>query len=89
MPEMMTIGERNFNFLKLGGAMYGYIRQDDDLLRRFKGPLPRGNSAHEPIPDEDLQEAIDKYYELRGWDEYGPTDAKLIQLDMKEGIGLI
>lgn len=53
MPEMMTIGERNFNFFKLGGAIYGYLRKDDDLSRRLKGPLPRDSGANEPTPDED------------------------------------
>jgi aldehyde:ferredoxin oxidoreductase len=56
------------------------------LLRE---PLPRGNSAHQAIPEDVLQGAIDEYYKLRGWDDYGPTDEKLAQLDMRDFIGLI
>ena len=89
VPEMMEIGERNFNLLKLASGAQGYRRKYDDLPRRLKEPLPRGNSADEPIPDEVLQGAIDEYYDLRGWDEFGPVDEKLIQLNMKNLIGVI
>lgn len=89
VPEMLLIGERNFNMLKLAAARQGYTRNDDDLPARLREPLPRGNSAHEAIPEDVLQGAIDEYYKLRGWDDYGPTDEKLAQLDMRRFIGLI
>ena len=89
VAEMLLIGERNFNMLKLAAAQTGYTRKDDDLPARLKKPLPRGNSAHESIPDDVLQGAIDEYYMLRDWDDYGPTDEKLAQLNMREFIGLI
>ncbi|MCK4682453.1 hypothetical protein KAT59_05475 [Candidatus Bipolaricaulota bacterium] len=41
------------------------------------------------MPEDVLQGAIDEYYKLRGWDDYGPTDEKLAQLDMRKFIGLI
>jgi aldehyde:ferredoxin oxidoreductase len=85
--EMLLIGERNFNLLKLAAAQQGYTRNDDDLPKRLKEALPRGNSAGESIPDDVLQSAIDEYYMLRDWDKYGPTDEKLAQLDMKEFVG--
>jgi aldehyde:ferredoxin oxidoreductase len=84
---MLLIGERNFAMLKIAAAQQGYTRSNDDLPQRLKEPLPRGNSAGAPIPDDVLQKAIDEYYHLRGWDEIGPTDEKLVQLDMKEFIG--
>lgn len=87
--EMLLIGERNFNMLKIAAAKEGYTRKDDDLPQRLKEPLPRGNSANEPIPDEVLQRVIDEYYELRGWDEYGPRDEKLKQLNMEEFMGFV
>ncbi len=87
--EMLLIGERNYDMLKIAAAQQGYTRKDDDLPQRFKGPLPRGGSANESIPDAALQESIDRYYELRGFDNYGPTDEKLKQLNMKEFIGFI
>jgi len=88
--EMLLIGERNFNMLKLAAAQQGYTRKDDDLPKRLKEALPtRDNSAGESISDDALQSAIDEYYRLRGWDKYGPTDEKLVQLDMKEFVGFI
>ena len=89
VSEMLLIGERNFNLLKLSAAEQGYRRTDDGLPERLLGPLPRGGSSGRPIPNEMLQENIDEYYKLRGWDSYGPTDQKLTQLDMEEFKGFI
>ena len=87
VSEMLFIGERNFNMLKLASIQQGYTRKDDDLPERLKESLPRGNNAGDPIPDNDLQKAIDEYYILRGWKEHGPTEEKLTQLGMKEFLG--
>jgi aldehyde:ferredoxin oxidoreductase len=84
VTEMLLIGERNYNLLKIGAALHGYTRKDDDLPERLKRALPRGNSADDPIPTETLQKSIDDYYELRGWDEWGPTREKLKSLGMEE-----
>ena len=89
VPEMLLFGERNFNLLKLAAAQHGYTREDDDVPQRLKEPLPNGNSKGEFIPNNILQQQIDEYYRLRGWDKYGPTDEKLIQLDMGEFLGMI
>jgi aldehyde:ferredoxin oxidoreductase len=87
VPEMLAIGERNFNLLKIAAAINGYDRTHDGLPKRLQEPLPRGNSAGAPIPEEVLQQQIDAYYELRGWDDLGPTDQTLRRLDMAEFIG--
>jgi len=85
--EMLEIGERNFNLLKIAAAENGYTRQHDDLPARLKEALPRGNSANAPIPDDVLQSQIDEYYALRGWDDFGPTEETLIRLGMGEFTG--
>lgn len=82
--DMITIGERNFNLLKLLAAREGYSRKDDGLPSRFEQPLPRGASAGEAIPKSVLQSYIDEYYKARGWNEYGPTEARLNKLDLAE-----
>jgi aldehyde:ferredoxin oxidoreductase len=87
VPEMLLIGERNYNLLKIGAAINGYSRKDDDLPVRLKQALPHGNSANDPIPTETLQGIIDEYYRLRGWNDYGPTAEKLKSLSMDEFIG--
>ena len=82
--EMITIGERNFNLLKLLAVREGYSRKDDGLPSRFEQPLPRGASAGESIPKDVLQSHIDEYYKVRGWNEYGPTEAQLKKLGIPE-----
>ena len=90
VPEMLLIGERTFNLLKLAAAQQGYTREDDTLPARFlHDPLPDGASKGEIVSEEKLQQAIDEYYELRGWDHFGPTDQKLTELDMSEFAGSI
>ncbi len=87
--EWQLIGERNYVIRKIMSAWDGYTRADDDLPPRFKTPLPRGGSAGRPITDRQLQAAIDEWYELRGFDSCGPTDAKLAELGLGELRGLI
>jgi aldehyde:ferredoxin oxidoreductase len=89
VPEMLLIGERAFNLLKIAAAQQGYTREDDRLPSRFLSPLPDGASKGEAVSEEKLRKAIDEYYELRGWDRFGPTDKKLEELDMLDFVGLI
>jgi len=87
--EMLAIGERNYSIRKIISAYSGYTRSDDDLPPRLKEPLRGGAVEGENIPDDVLQSAIDEYYRLRGFDQYGPTDEKLDQLNLPELKGLI
>jgi len=83
------IGERNVVIRKIMTAWDGYTRADDDLPARFKAPLPGGPAAGRPIIHEEFHAAVDKWYRLRGYDAYGPTDEKLAELGLKELQGLI
>jgi len=87
--EMLEIGERNFNMLKIAAAGHGYSKWDDDLPQRLKQVLSDGKSANECIDDEILKKSINRYYELRGFDDLGPTDETLSYLKMDEFIGFI
>ncbi len=88
--QMQLIGERNYVIRKIISAYSGYRITDDCLPERLKCPLKdAGPSEGEMITDEALQSAIDEYYQLRGFDAYGPTDAKLRDLDLQELAGLI
>lgn len=82
--EMQRIGERNYNLLKLHSAREGFGREDDGLPARLKESLPRGESAEEPIDEDELQKTIDEYYRERGWKDNGPTSEKLNSLSMSE-----
>jgi len=87
--EMMRIGERNYLLRRVIAAMDGQRRESDNLPLRLKEALPDGPSAGERIDDRRLQEAIDAYYELRGMDDYGPTDERLRHLGLADLAGLI
>ena len=87
--EMLRIGERNYDLLKIAAAQQGYRREHDRLPERFHTPLPDGASRGELVDEEILQREIDTYYGLRRWDRFGPTDEKLKDLDMADLIGKI
>ncbi len=87
--EMVTIGERNYNLLRLLSAREGYRRSDDGLPSRFETPLSKGASAGESIPKNVLNKYIKEYYRIRGWSEWGPTKERLKDLDLEELISKI
>lgn len=82
--EMLKIGERNFLLLKLLAFRDGYTRNDDFLHKRFSDVLPRGGSEGQSISEEEMQEAIDEYYKIRGLTENGITKEKLEELDLSD-----
>ena len=89
-PEaMLEIGERNYALLRIHAARAGYTLDHDGLPKRFHEPLPRGASAGHPVDPDELKEAISTYYEVRGYDRYGPTDETLRRLGMDDLIGVI
>jgi len=92
--EMLRIGERNYILLKLHAARYGYTRKDDYLPPRLlesSPDLPEGANAvtEKGLSEQRLQEKIDEFYELRGFDRYGPTDQKLEDIGLHELKGTI
>jgi len=83
--EMLLIGERGYNLLKIGAAIAGYSKSDDDLPKRMKyHSFTEGPISGQKIPDEDLRSAIDTYYQIRGFDRLGPTNKTLEKLGMEE-----
>lgn len=86
--DMLTIGERNLNLLRLYSALVGYRKQDDRLPGRFHEPLPKGASSGRPIDRAEFQAELDAYYRERGWDEFGPTAERLRELGLGDLTGL-
>ena len=87
VEEMLRIGERNMALLRLYAGMVGYRRSDDRLPPRFHAPLPRGASAGNALDEELFRSEVACYYELCGWDDAGPTDARLHSLGMDDLAG--
>lgn len=78
--ELMDIGERIFNLKRMYLVRDGQSRKDDKLPPRMRKRRMTGGSANN-IPD--IDSMLDKYYELRGWDEFGiPTTETLERLDL-------
>jgi aldehyde:ferredoxin oxidoreductase len=81
--EIKWIGERTFNACRLFNAREGFSRQDDVLPDRVGEPMSRGPSKGSIISKQDMQEMLDRYYALRGWDANGiPTSEKLQSLEL-------
>jgi aldehyde:ferredoxin oxidoreductase len=83
--ELMTVGARRVNLMKVFNAREGLTRDDDKLSKRLHQPLKGGISDGLQITEEELEAAKDLYYRLAGWDvETGnPTAERLDEL----GIG--
>lgn len=84
LSEFLEIGERAVNLARAFTAREGFGRKDDTLPARFtrdplKSGLAKGNVAK-------IDEMIDRYYDICGWDENGmPTPDKLRSL----GLGFV
>jgi aldehyde:ferredoxin oxidoreductase len=81
VDEMMKIGERNFGLLRLFAEREGYSRADDDLPARLKERLADSGRY---VDEQELQKAIDDYYDIYGFEPYGPSNKRLEALGLKE-----
>ncbi len=80
--DIQKAGERLNNVARLFNIREGFTRQDDTFPKRIlTEPIKAGASKGEMISQADLDEMLDEYYEVRGWDRGGtPTAAKLKEL---------
>jgi len=83
--ELMKVGERRLNLMRVFNAREGFSRKDDRLPKKFfkalGGEGPTGGVA---IDRQEFEAALDTYYAIMGWSSDGlPTAAKLDDL----GIG--
>jgi aldehyde:ferredoxin oxidoreductase len=82
MFELMKVGERRLNLLRVFNAREGLDRKDDGLPAKFFQPLGgTGPTAGTALDRPEFEAALDLYYGLMGWDANGlPTHAKLVDL---------
>ncbi|MDI6851095.1 MAG: aldehyde ferredoxin oxidoreductase family protein [bacterium] len=83
--EYMLTGERIWNLTRLFNVREGISRKDDTLPPRImEEPSPVGPAEGKVITASILNEMLDEYYALRGWDQNGiPTDDTLRRLGLK------
>ncbi|MBA7697345.1 hypothetical protein ES703_106010 [subsurface metagenome] len=82
--EIQQIGERLNNIARLFNIGAGFTRKDDTFPKRLMTePIKAGASKGQLISQKDLDEMLDEYYAVRGWDKDGtPTAAKLKELGL-------
>jgi len=83
--ELMKVGERRLNMMRVFNAREGLDRKADRLPKKFfkalQGTGPTGGTAIDP---EKFEEALDLYYQLMGWTPDGiPTRAKMVDLGVE------
>ena len=87
--EMLRIGARNLALMRILSGRSGHRMEQDGLPPRFAEPMAKGASAGHPVDPQEMEAAIKTYYELRGYDSFGPTDEKLDALEMSDCVGRI
>ena len=82
MEEMLRTAERIFTLQRMVNVKYGIDRKDDKLpAAMFKASEDGGRAGKAP---HDFEEALDRYYDLRGWDNTGiPTHATVSSLGIE------
>jgi aldehyde:ferredoxin oxidoreductase len=78
--EFLRAGERIFNQKRLINVRRGYSGKDDTLPPRVMEKLLDLSDDEQKVPVA-VQEQLQEYYSLRGWDKEGiPTQEKLLEL---------
>jgi aldehyde:ferredoxin oxidoreductase len=82
--EIDKVGERRINMMRVFNSREGFDRQQDLIPDKLFKPLKGGVSDGWKLDKEEVEKAIDYYFELSGWDvESGlPKAEKLEELDL-------
>jgi aldehyde:ferredoxin oxidoreductase len=84
LDELMAVGARRLNLLRMFNAREGFDRTQDKLPKKFfKALSGTGPTAGIALTHEEIDSAIDEYYRLAGWTPNGiPTPETLKKLDL-------
>ncbi|MBK5107618.1 MAG: aldehyde ferredoxin oxidoreductase family protein [Anaerolineales bacterium] len=82
--ELQLLGERRLNMMRAFNAREGIDRRADVLPEKLFKPLKGGVSDGWKLDREEVEAALDKYFEFCGWDIGTgiPTREKLVELDL-------
>jgi aldehyde:ferredoxin oxidoreductase len=86
LDELMAVGERRLNMLRVFNAREGIDRKADKLPKKFfKALQGAGPTAGVALAEAEIDYALDKYYELSGWDKAtgNPTPETLRRLELE------
>jgi aldehyde:ferredoxin oxidoreductase len=85
LEELVKVGERRLNLLRVFNAREGFSRKEDGLPKKFfkslEGTGPTGQTALDPA---EFEAALDQYYDHLGWTRDGiPTRSKMQDLGIE------
>jgi len=83
--ELMKVGERALALARVFNAREGYTDKDDIIPERFYQAFNSGPLKDKKIGKETMNQAIQTYYRMAGWDPERavPTKEKLQELDLE------
>lgn len=83
--ELMKVGERRLNLLRVFNSREGFSRKEDVLPQKFFKPLAgAGPTAGAALDPAEFEAALDLYYHMSGWTNNGaPTRASLVNLGIE------
>lgn len=85
VADVLKVGERRLNMMRAFNAREGVGRESDTLPKRiYNEPLKGGASDGLVVTRQEVEKALDIYYEMCGWDVATgkPTRAKLEELGL-------
>ena len=84
IQELVMVGERRLNLLRVFNAREGLSRKDDRLPKKFFKPLlGTGPTAQTALDPAEIEAALDLYFDIVGWTRDGiPTAEKMQELDI-------
>jgi aldehyde:ferredoxin oxidoreductase len=82
--DIETVGERRINMMRLFNAREGFDRKQDLVPQKLFKPLKGGTSDGWKLDKADVEQAMDSYFELSGWDvdSGNPKEEKLEELGL-------
>ncbi len=85
IEEVQQVGERRINLMRAFNAREGAGRDKDTLPKKLAQPLKGGASDGFFVSKEELDAALNIYYELAGWDKTtgNPQKEKLAELGLE------
>ena len=85
LDELLRVGERKFNMMRLFNARDGYDLKKDVVAERLFSPLKGGITDGFKLERDECERAKQAFYKQRGWDPItgNPTDEKINELGLE------
>ncbi len=85
LNELLAVGERRVNLMRIFNAREGYTREKDQLPSRMFEPLQGGPTDGFKFDHQEFEEVKSAYYLQRGWDVItgNPTNMKIVELGLE------